>query len=198
MTTTRTYEGVLAPVGVSIADASDSRSFSVDIEAQPTWEGVQEAVLEQVADTGVVDAWALSNHWELAHLRQSNADDAQQLRDALRSSRPLPPNGVDTEPFEFNVLDYRTNDWHELTLVLEEDVADEYRLFQSSINNQNIASFCLDAALLHEATVRAVAMADDPVIDAFETNPVDAQSQFIHVALQYKSLVKDQLNTLTL
>lgn len=189
-----TFKGILAPTGVPISTASDTRSFCVDIEADDAWDEIQTAVEAQLVDEGVVNAWALSNHWDIACLLDVDEDPPQQLRDALRSSRPDVHQQDGITETTVHLRDSRTAQWETTRVALEDDVYAEFQTWKASSDIVSISPTCD----IHDAVLRGVVMAKPRLPQRFFLDPLAAQSDLFVAAVSHNHVVENQLSDFTI
>ncbi len=191
-----TYEGRLAPKGTRAEAASELRTFRVEISPTPDWDDIVEVLREQIIADDIISRWALQNHWEFSVITQVDTSRAQQFRDALRSCRHDVP-GDDTTTIDFQLYDERSQSWETTPLAVNKQTYERFEDWQSSFNNRNVQSFCLDPGQLHESAVRAVAEVRPSMIGEFAPDPFLAQTLFFQVALNNKQRVMEKFNEIT-
>lgn len=192
---TAVYTVHLAPMGESLATATDTRTASIEIPRGLKPVQRYKSIRERVLDRGVVDAHALRNHWTIATYIRENAAQHNRLRDALFCCTPPVDSETDERDFARIVLPLR-DDQTQSSYVAELTVWEPRKRNYTHWRSHTDAFQSHPILRVNEALLRTVADVQPTPVAMFTTDPLEAQREFLKRVTENRDAITARLDSL--
>ena len=190
---THSYEVILTPTGLDLGEAEDTRTFTMNVDADLSAGALREAIEDYINTKEPIDAWAFRNYWDIAHVIRTDASPEQYLREVLMGcsySQAAFQQGYST------VTIYVHDDercWTPTTLSVEADVLRDLRNWMEDLTTSDAIDDDRPNREIHDAMVRAVARADPSLATRLAEDSVKLQSDFLRTAMSITGDVIEEL-----
>ena len=179
------YRVILAPDGLSIEEASETREFTFTTDAPS--EELRSRARDHILSEDIIDPWALRKYWHIASVHQ--AGDAESLlREAIFDTVPAAsaPAAVSKSftTVPFRLRDPDTDDFQRIELTALDTLALRFENFRD--DQPNVAS--------DEAYLKAAASVAPDLYTDFYSHSLIAQEDFLRTLLNNEAAVADEID----
>ena len=179
------YRVILAPEGLSLEEASETREFTFTTDAPR--EEVRSRAREHIRSEGLIDPWALRKYWHVASVHRAG-DSETLLRQAIFDTVPAasPPTAVSKSftTVSFRLREPDSKDFQQVEFTALDTLARQFEDFRDS--HPALAS--------DEAYLKAAASISPDLYTNFYSNSLIAQEDFLKVLLNNDSEVTDKVS----
>lgn len=194
MTDTCTYRVILAPEDIPLEEAEETRMFSFEVCGDPPEDVYAEAERRAVED-GHIDAWAFRRYWEVAQVSRASDTPDDQLRDAIASTpTQLVPAQLMYQTIAVHLR--RPEGWAQGHILVPSRLYDKYHNWRHELQQLNPSVGTATDRVLDDAIVRAVATVEPQLHERFDSSPLQAQEEFVRVAIRNERQVVGEVRAL--
>lgn len=200
-----TFEIVLAPNGVSVDDASDTRRFIVTFDETPT--DNRQAAVDHIRDEELIDPVTFRKYWDvaavvpittepLAGLKEAILDLDDETREELADQARTPVTRQ-----VYHIYRPGTDTWEISRLVVPKTTLDTWLIAYRRLCNQHSIIDTADTRIIHEAILRTVVdCASSPdaatIRDELDTMP-GVHHHFFQTAIDHSDRVVEYVRRLS-